>query len=160
MLILITVLTQKYCKAHIPNIHALNSDTHWLGIQYECSQKQWVGVAIEGMDIWYMGLIGMTHLERLFFRNQTVTTLLPYCLILLQVEMSLSSYQSLPLGDSISTQLSQEQFLASQRTGIIDVRWFLVTKLWTFFSRTWYAAYLVIKLMPRLQHWIRFPSMG
>ena len=44
-------------KAHIPNIHALNSDTHTLRIQYEYTQKQYVGVAIEGMDICYMGLI-------------------------------------------------------------------------------------------------------
>ena len=44
-------------KAHIPNIHALNSDTHTLRIQYEYTQKQCVGVAIEGIDIWYMGLI-------------------------------------------------------------------------------------------------------
>ena len=43
-------------KAHIPNIHALNSDTHTLRIQYEYTQKQCVGVAIEGMDIWYMGI--------------------------------------------------------------------------------------------------------
>ena len=28
-----------------------------LRIQYEYTQKQCVGVAIEGMDIWYMGLI-------------------------------------------------------------------------------------------------------
>ena len=42
---------------HIPNIHALNSDTHTLRIQYEYTQKQCVGVAIEGKDIWYMGLI-------------------------------------------------------------------------------------------------------
>ena len=41
-------------KAHIPNIHALNSDIHILRIQYEYTQKQCVGVAIEGMDIWYM----------------------------------------------------------------------------------------------------------
>ena len=40
----------------MPNIHALNSDTHTLRIQYEYTQKQCVGVAIEGMDIWYMGL--------------------------------------------------------------------------------------------------------
>ena len=33
-------------KAHIPNIHALNSDTHKLRIQYEYNV----------MDIWYMGL--------------------------------------------------------------------------------------------------------
>ena len=43
-------------KAHIPNIHALNSDNHTLRIQYEYTKKQCVGVAIEGMDIWYMGL--------------------------------------------------------------------------------------------------------
>ena len=46
-----------YYKAIIPNIHALNSDTHTLRIQYEYTQKQCVGVAIEGMDIWYLGLI-------------------------------------------------------------------------------------------------------
>ena len=46
-----------YIKAHIPNIHALNSDTHTMRIQYEYNQKQFVGVAIEGMDIWYVGLI-------------------------------------------------------------------------------------------------------
>ena len=44
-------------KAHIPNIHALNSDNHTLRIQYEYTKKPCVGVAIEGMDIWYMGLI-------------------------------------------------------------------------------------------------------
>ena len=44
-------------KALIPNIHALNSDTHTLRIQYEHTQKQFVGVAIESMDIWYMSLI-------------------------------------------------------------------------------------------------------
>ena len=43
--------------AHIPNIHALNSDIHTLRIQYEYTQKQYLGVAIEGMDIWYMGII-------------------------------------------------------------------------------------------------------
>ena len=43
-------------KAHIPSIHAVNSDTHTLRIQYEYTQTQCVGVAIEGMDIWYMGL--------------------------------------------------------------------------------------------------------
>ena len=43
-------------KTHIPNIYALNSDTHTLRIQYEYTQTQCVGVAIEGMDIWYMGL--------------------------------------------------------------------------------------------------------
>ena len=51
------VFYYKISKAHIPNIYALNSDTHTLRIQYEYTQKQCVGVAIEGMDIWYMGLI-------------------------------------------------------------------------------------------------------
>ena len=41
---------------HIPNIHALNSDTHTLSIQYEYTQKQCVSVAIEGKDNWYMAL--------------------------------------------------------------------------------------------------------
>ena len=50
-------MVQIVCKAHIPNIHALNSDTHTLRIQYEYSQQPCVDVAIEGMDIWYMGLI-------------------------------------------------------------------------------------------------------
>ena len=40
-----------------PFIHALNSDTHTLRFQYEYTQKQCVGVAIEGRDIWYVGLI-------------------------------------------------------------------------------------------------------
>ena len=44
-------------KAHIQNIHALNSDTHTLRIQYKYTQKQCVGVAIEGRDIWYMRII-------------------------------------------------------------------------------------------------------
>ena len=44
-------------KNHIPNIDALNSDTHTLRFQYEYTQKQCVGVAIEGRDIWYMGII-------------------------------------------------------------------------------------------------------
>ena len=43
-------------KAHLPNIDALNSDTHTLRIQYEYTQKQCVGVAIEGTDILYIGL--------------------------------------------------------------------------------------------------------
>ena len=46
-------------KAHKPNIHALNSDTHTLRIQYEYTKKQCVGVAIEAMDIWYMGFRSM-----------------------------------------------------------------------------------------------------
>ena len=47
----------KACKTHIPNIHALNRDTLTLRIQYEYTQKQCVGVAIEGMDICYMRII-------------------------------------------------------------------------------------------------------
>ena len=43
--------------AHIPNIHALNSDTHTLFLSILILNSQCVGVAIEGMDIWYMGLI-------------------------------------------------------------------------------------------------------
>ena len=39
---------------HIPNIDGLISDTNTLRIQYERIQKQYVGVAIEGIDIWYM----------------------------------------------------------------------------------------------------------
>ena len=44
-------------NAYIPNIDALNSDTHTLRIQYEYTQKQCVCVAIEVIDIWYMGII-------------------------------------------------------------------------------------------------------
>ena len=43
-------------KAHIPNINALNSDTHTLRIQFDYTQNQRVGVGIENMDIWYMGI--------------------------------------------------------------------------------------------------------
>ena len=42
---------------HIPNIHALNSETHTLFLSILILNPQCVGVAIEGMDIWYMGLI-------------------------------------------------------------------------------------------------------
>ena len=34
----------------------LFSDTHTLRIQYEYTQKECMGVAIEGIDIWYMGI--------------------------------------------------------------------------------------------------------
>ena len=44
-------------KAHIPNIHALNSDTHTLFLSILILNSQCVGVAIEGIDIWYMGII-------------------------------------------------------------------------------------------------------
>ena len=50
------MLVESY-NHHIPNIDALNSDTHTLRIQYEYSQKQCVGVAIEGKDIWYLAVI-------------------------------------------------------------------------------------------------------
>ena len=53
--------SHRRCKAYILNIHALNSDAHTLRIQYEFTQKQCVGVAIEGMDIWYMGLTSLCH---------------------------------------------------------------------------------------------------
>ena len=51
-------------KAHIPNIYALNSDTHTLRIQFEYTQKQCVGLTIEGMDIWNMGLMRYTGVFR------------------------------------------------------------------------------------------------
>ena len=44
-------------NTHIPNIDAPNSDTHLWRIQYEYTQKQCMGVAIEGIDIWYVGII-------------------------------------------------------------------------------------------------------
>ena len=54
---------------HIPNIDALNSDTHTLRIQY--TQKQCVGVADEGIDIWYMGIIPYIT-EQIFKRKSCV----------------------------------------------------------------------------------------
>ena len=39
------------CNPYIPNIDALNSDIHTLRIQYEYTQKQCDGVAIEGINI-------------------------------------------------------------------------------------------------------------
>ena len=47
---------KRYTYAHIPNIDALKSDANTLRIQYEYTQKQCVGVAFEGIDIWYMGV--------------------------------------------------------------------------------------------------------
>ena len=44
-------------KAHIPNIHALNSDSHTFFLSILILNSQCVGVAIEGMDILYMDLI-------------------------------------------------------------------------------------------------------
>ena len=49
-----TCSNQKYNNAHIPNIHALNSDTHTLFLSILILNSQNVGVAIEGIDIWYM----------------------------------------------------------------------------------------------------------
>ena len=46
---------------HIPNVDALNSDTHTLRIQYGFTQKQCLVVAIESMDIWYMSLTRWLH---------------------------------------------------------------------------------------------------
>ena len=43
-------------KSHIPNIDALNSDTHTLFLSILIMNSQYADVAIEGMDIWYMGL--------------------------------------------------------------------------------------------------------
>ena len=59
-----------YYKAIIPNIHALNSDTHTLRIQYEYTQKQCVGVAIEGMDIWYLRLIILIIISEEFVKSE------------------------------------------------------------------------------------------
>ena len=49
---------------HIPNklIHAINSDTHTLFLSMLILNSQCVGVAIEGMDIWYTGLITLSEL--------------------------------------------------------------------------------------------------
>ena len=44
-------------KAHTPNNHALNSDTHTLFLSILILNSQCSGVAIEGMDIWYIGLL-------------------------------------------------------------------------------------------------------
>ena len=54
---------------YIPNIHALNSDTHTLRIQCEYTQKQCVGVAIEGMDIWYMGITTYELHQKIYQRS-------------------------------------------------------------------------------------------
>ena len=40
----------------MPNIYALNSDTHTLFLSILILNSQCAGVAIEGMDIRYMGL--------------------------------------------------------------------------------------------------------
>ena len=44
-------------KAHIPDIHALNGDTHTLFLSILIHYSQCVGVAIEGMDIWYIFMV-------------------------------------------------------------------------------------------------------
>ena len=53
-------------------------------IQYEYTQKQCVGVAIEGMDIWYMGLI--TYSCRLLGRQCDINPIcsLDNCRLLMQ----------------------------------------------------------------------------
>ena len=58
-----------YRNTHIPNIHALNSDTHTLFLSILILSSQCVGVAIEGNDIWYMGLIYYVWLNVLFGNN-------------------------------------------------------------------------------------------
>ena len=44
-------------KAHIPDIHALNSDTHTSFLSILILNSQCVGVAIEGIDIWYISVM-------------------------------------------------------------------------------------------------------
>ena len=56
----------KLSKAHMQNIHALNSDTHKLFLSILILNSRCLGVAIEGMDIWYMGLI----IEYSFMRHK------------------------------------------------------------------------------------------
>ena len=56
-------------KAHIPNIQVLNSDTQTLFLSILILNSQCVGVAIEGNDIWYMGLINYVWLNFLFGNN-------------------------------------------------------------------------------------------
>ena len=57
---------------HKPNIDALVSDTHTLKIQYEYTEKQCVGAAIEGMDICYMAatfqILTLTHFYLLLYK--------------------------------------------------------------------------------------------
>ena len=60
-------------------IHSLNSDTHTLRIQYEYTQKQCVGVAIEGFDIWYMDLI--TYIGQIAHRNMRRTKRISWYII-------------------------------------------------------------------------------
>ena len=51
------IIWAKYYMGHIPNIHSLNRDTHTFLLSILILNSQCVGVAIEGMDIWYMGVI-------------------------------------------------------------------------------------------------------
>ena len=54
---LLNIYSKITCNnAHIPNIPALNSDTNTLFLSILILNSQCVGVAIEGMDIWYKGL--------------------------------------------------------------------------------------------------------
>ena len=50
-------LKDSHYNPRMPNIDAVNSDTDTLRTRYEHTQKQCVGVAIEDIDIWYMGII-------------------------------------------------------------------------------------------------------
>ena len=50
-----------YRNTRIPNIHALNSDTNTLFLSILILSSQCVGVAIEGMDIWDMGITIMAE---------------------------------------------------------------------------------------------------
>ena len=62
---LIYFLMELVCSnAHIPNIHALNSDTHTLFLSILTLNSQCVGVAIEGMDIWYIRVTGFRVPEK------------------------------------------------------------------------------------------------
>ena len=45
-----------FCKAPIPNIDVLISDTHTLFLSILILNSQCLGVTIEDIDIWYMGL--------------------------------------------------------------------------------------------------------
>ena len=63
----------KYSKAHIPTIDSHNSDNHTLFLSILLLNSQCGGVASEGMDIWYMGLI--TLLASVVSVRQSIFTL-------------------------------------------------------------------------------------
>ena len=56
-LVSLIISTYRTYNSHKPNIHDLNSDIHTLFLSILILNSQCVGVAIEGMDILYMGLI-------------------------------------------------------------------------------------------------------